>query len=63
MKRPVQTNLFDFTENESDKQRIKELDDLIKKALKKNDYSAAKRLTDEQRLLLNKLVSGDSDKK
>jgi len=59
MKRPVQTNLFDAAEPDYNKQRIHELDSLIRKALKKNDYASAKKYTDEQRTLLNKLVNGD----
>jgi len=60
-KRLHQTDLFETSEIQADRERIAELDNLIKKALKKNDYDAAKRFTDEQRNLLNKLVNKNSE--
>jgi len=57
-KNPLQTYLFEKSEIQNDRERIAELDNLIKKALRKNDYDSAKLFTEEQRSLLNKLVNG-----
>ncbi|MCK5146943.1 hypothetical protein KAR48_09310 [bacterium] len=55
-----QGDLFAVTNQQDTQNRIRELDKLIASALKKNDYQAAKNLTQEQEILIQKMVeSGD----
>ena len=54
--RSEQENLFGLPELETLKRRIKELDLQISKALKQNDYTRAKQLTDQQAELLQAMV-------
>lgn len=55
-KQPVQAELFGVSEIEEVKQQIRELDQMISRALKQKKYQQAKDLTGQQEALLQKLV-------
>lgn len=52
----VQENLFDVSRPEVLRRRVRELDLLIAKALRKNNYDKARALTEEQKRNLQELV-------
>lgn len=52
----VQVNLFGVSKSEELEHRVKELDESIDLALKRNEYSRAKELTDEQKKVIQELV-------
>jgi hypothetical protein len=54
-----QADLFDIPPAEELKNRIRELDRLISRSMKKGDFKTAKNLTDEQERLIKQLVSMD----
>ena len=59
MKNPrvaAQENLFGSSRSREMWSRVKELDTLIARALKENDYDRAKKLTDQQARLIQELV-------
>jgi uncharacterized membrane protein (DUF106 family) len=59
-----QGNLFEQPQLEILKMQVKDLDRNISKALKKGDFQTAKKLTEQQAELLNKLLElGDSNQK
>ena len=53
----VQEDLFDVSKPQSLRRRIRELDGLITKAMKRNDYEQAKSLTEEQKRFIQELVA------
>ena len=53
----VQEDLFDVSKPQSLRRRIRELDRLIAKAMKRNDYEQAKSLTEEQKRFIQELVA------
>ena len=52
----VQEDLFDVSKPQTLRRRIRELDVLIAKAMKWNDYEQAKSLTEEQKGFIQELV-------
>ena len=55
-KQTIQVELFGLSEAENTKQQIRELDQLIAKAVKQKNYPKAKELTERQEKLLQLLV-------
>ncbi|NQT27932.1 hypothetical protein HQ585_21420 [candidate division KSB1 bacterium] len=55
-----QGDLFGISEPETMRQRVKDLDSLISKSIKKKDFSAAKTMADEQASLIRQLVESDN---
>lgn len=52
----AQGDLFDTPKPQELRRRVRELDSMIAKALKKNEYETAKSLTDQQKELIQQLV-------
>lgn len=57
-----QGDLFGISAPEAMRQRIKDLDDLIKRSMKLKDFKSAKIMADEQAVLIRRLVEKESDK-
>jgi len=56
-----QSDLFGQSEPDAMRQRVKELDELIKKSIKNKDFTTAKAMADEQAGLIRQLVEKESD--
>lgn len=51
-----QENLFESSRDQELQRRVKELDVLIARELKKNNYDRAKTLTEQQKICIQELV-------
>ena len=52
----IQEDLFESSKSQELRQRVKELDLLISKALKQDDYDRAKEYTEQQKRFIQELV-------
>ncbi|UCE07846.1 MAG: hypothetical protein JSW07_07385 [bacterium] len=59
MNASIQKDLFDSSRSQELHMRIKELDVMIKRALKDSKYNEARALTEEQEQIIKELVDAD----
>jgi hypothetical protein len=52
----IQEDLFTTSKSQELRNRVKELDGLISRALKRNEYECARTLTEQQEKLIHELV-------